>query len=199
MSDNETPPTPRTPVRPLGRGRVRALSQHFETLQSEQEKYAKRYRQEIADEAAAEASSPKKTTVYTGEFRVPLAKRLEDLRIGEKKRADRPRGSIEFPSNPPPTPMTPVDPKWRLEAECPSAPVKSLALRRLSRNSLAVDHNDHLFDRKANRPHLVLQQKSSIDSVSERREKNNTTPHAPSPLRNTFSLPSQSESEEEDN
>ncbi|KAI6089001.1 hypothetical protein F4821DRAFT_276566 [Hypoxylon rubiginosum] len=201
MVSSETPLTPRTPVRPLGRGRVRALSQHFETLQIEQEMTAKRYRSETVSEAAdakdsndanVDADSPRKP-VYTGEFRVPLAKRLENLK-GEGKGQGQPfklRAPADLPPNPPSTPVAPENhPKWRLEPECPGAPKKPLAMRRLSRSSRAPrDSQEHLFDQNANKPHIALHNKSSIDSVVERRARNNTSPISPSPLRTSFSLP----------
>ncbi|XXG97707.1 hypothetical protein Hte_004015 [Hypoxylon texense] len=136
MSDNQDT-TPTAPVRPLGGGRVRALSQHFETLSEMQERLAKRYRgenegYEVVDVESLTAALEKKT-VLTGEYREPLSERIRARREAAKDRARQESGSGgsspvvdtssagEGGSSRPPslTPSTPVRAASQEEPECP--------------------------------------------------------------------------------
>ncbi|KAI1780490.1 hypothetical protein F4818DRAFT_395879 [Hypoxylon cercidicola] len=208
MSDK--PNNAPAPVRPpLGRGRVRALSEHFETLVQSQERSAKRSRREAQDEMSdedvndaerkASVEVPKRTTILTGEFRTAYVDRLRDMRqevderaqlrhqmgylsVDDLKRSSRPPRDV----SPPTRPSTPTR-VW--ESECPGAPVKAnmhAAMRRLSSGSSGDDYNDHLLDRKGNKRNLALKNKSHTDMAHERHQKGDTTPNCPSPLRQTF-------------
>ncbi|KAI4869080.1 hypothetical protein F4820DRAFT_407943 [Hypoxylon rubiginosum] len=239
MSDKQTTPT--TPMRPLGRGRVRAMSQYFDELVETQERSVKRYR---GEQREGEADSPKDEvdtheddtgvcaptkTVFTGEYRVPLSERLRAIRLDVTDRAHSRRESgnpsadaLVDRTSPPPRTQVPVLPTFTpvrpvssssssVDPECPGAPRKvvsskqhSIAMRRLSSDtspsssssscSSSSDgdydddyENDHLFDRKANEPHLVLKKKSFIDLANERQQRGDTAPCTPSPLRHSFS------------
>ncbi|KAI0009286.1 hypothetical protein F4779DRAFT_377760 [Xylariaceae sp. FL0662B] len=167
MSSNSRRPTP-----PQTPSRVRELSQHFDSLASE-------------DGVTPSSPSPR-TPIYTGENRVPIRERLRRIR-------DRAAGRRGTTRNPPRTPS----PQIAGELACPGAPSKKRdpRLQRVSDgNSSSSEEDDVLLDRRANsRPDAAVSRKLFVDVANERRQSGDTEPGRASPLRNSISADEMSE------